>query len=396
MFKRYNFSILIAVLILFSSFISCENGVTAVQVTKKENVNLNEYSDDDSKLLPKADKQINDAEYINDIDTFHDDDNEIPPEMCERSDHRSFVCDRDRLPEWHNVENVGDFYSKRCYEEFPFDKEFIDERQRFVGILKLDNEKRGCSGFLIAPDLFVTAAHCINYVTNSGNVPTGLNVIGANFSYQYTGGNSGVRSETYYPLLTENHKGWGAAWDLDEMEDFGLVEWGWWLNPENPSADFTYAADYAILRLGKSEKTGKLPGNDTNTFDGQQRGWATPSIAELTKPEKIVVIGHPRGIPKKVDAGLFDEYSYGKAFRSDTAVERLLIKDIDLEVGNSGSPLFNESGTVSGVVVWSECFNEPGKNSDIRHITTSMIEICKVSQIIKTITGDYDCNAIPD
>ena len=152
-----------------------------------------------------------------------------------------------------------------------------------------------CSGFLAAPDLFVTAGHCVTSSTQcaSTTIAFGFRMDDA----------STVRSV------------------LDAQDVYrcaaivGRVQ--------------TTTDDWAVLRLDRAV-TGRTPLPIRRT-------------GAVSLGDPLVVIGHPSGLPQKI-AG-------GATVRSITSAN-YFEANLDTYGGNSGSPVFNAvTGEVEGVLV---------------------------------------------
>ncbi|MES2526705.1 MAG: serine protease [Bdellovibrionota bacterium] len=159
-----------------------------------------------------------------------------------------------------------------------------------------------CTGFLIAPDLLVTAGHCM---VNTGE----------------------TRNETKLHCEV-------FSWLFDYNET---------LNTENVSADNHYTCkeiiyavkdekapfrDYALVRLSRPVK-GRTP---------------LKINSEMVKKNEIFsMIGHPFGQPAK--------YAHGARVVLNDPSRESFLTTLDAFEGNSGSPVFNAKNEVVGILV---------------------------------------------
>jgi V8-like Glu-specific endopeptidase len=196
---------------------------------------------------------------------------------------------------------------------------FVAEHQRSVGQIQWNSDlasiyqnpgnvsgTRWCSGVLIGEDLFLTAGHCFDrqspgwqrpringssQVISSDEIARNMHV---NFNFQFDPfGNP--RPEVRHAIveLIENRLG---------------------------------SLDFAIVRLAGSP--------------GQQFGNALIAEEDADEGEMLCIIGHPAGVPKRIEAG--------PALAPDGAMIRY--DDIDTLGGNSGSGINRASdGRIVGV-----------------------------------------------
>ncbi|OGS08309.1 MAG: hypothetical protein A2270_10790 [Elusimicrobia bacterium RIFOXYA12_FULL_51_18] len=165
-----------------------------------------------------------------------------------------------------------------------------------------------CSGSLVGPDLIMTAGHC---VTDAEKCKSTKIVFG--FAIQKAGGvptTKMAQSEVYAckKIITR----------------FLGREQG----PLNPAGQ-TLGPDYALIQLDRKVVGHKpLPVNRT---------------ASLKKGDKLMVIGHPVGLPLKIAAG---------ASVRDASKVGYFVADLDTFGGNSGSPVFNTATKlIEGILV---------------------------------------------
>ena len=216
------------------------------------------------------------------------------------------ICGVDDL---QHVEN----YDNR-YAQLGFNAAFVDNNQSSVGALKTratNGSGSYCSGTLISHNLFLTASHCVDASTTNEFVA---------FNYQRNGATGAVRAQEFFGIVS-------------------VVEDG---NDNN--------LDYAILELEGN------PGNDY--------GWRN---VQAQTPGEIIIIQHPRGEVKQLDAGN-DVIADG---------DRLRYAQLDTEPGSSGSGVLNATGNVVAVHTNGGCNTNGGRNSGV-----SMAAIEPVSTVL--------------
>lgn len=233
----------------------------------------------------------------------------------------NYVVDRSAPESICGVDNLQhvERYDNR-YSNWGYDRNYVTAQQRSVGALKSRSSNSAtsyCSGTLIAPDLFLTASHCVDSGTTSDVVA---------FDYQFNGTSSSLRNQSFFNVTEIVEDGANLSGDLD----------------------------FAILRLA---------GNPGNTF-----GWKPVANAV---PGDVMIIQHPRGEAKQLDAGT-DVVSSGT---------RVLYGDLDTEPGSSGSGVLNRAGAVVGVHTNGGCGATSGRNSGY-----SMAAITNVSSILPVST----------
>lgn len=196
---------------------------------------------------------------------------------------------------------------------------FVDAHQSAVGQIQWNSNLasiytnpgnvsgvRWCSGTLITNDLFLTAGHCfdqtggpwqrprVNGTSNvipSSEIATNMHV---NFNYQVDP-QGNLRPEQSFPII-------------------GLVEYR------------LGSLDFAIVRLG---------GNPGATY-----GTTAVSTTDAAVGEMLCIMGHPEGVPKRIEAG--------PALAPDG--NRVRYDDIDTLGGNSGSGVLRATdGRIIGV-----------------------------------------------
>lgn len=157
-----------------------------------------------------------------------------------------------------------------------------------------------CSGFLVGPDLLVTAGHCI---------PNQESCDGVSWVFDYKENESTQKTDVMVPkskvfkcskVLEAKLEGYGAS-----KHDYALVKLE------------RVASGRKALKYRKSGK--------------------------LSDSEAITVIGHPSGLPQKVTSG---------AQVVDNSAISYFETNLDTFGGNSGSAVFNDkTGQVEGILV---------------------------------------------
>lgn len=214
---------------------------------------------------------------------------------------------------------------------------FVNTHQRPTGQLQWNNNLAGiytnpgtvsgvrwCTGTLISDDLFLTAGHCFDQtggpfqrprVNGTDNIIPETEIatnIHVNFNYQVDA-NGTLRTPTVF-----------AVEELIEYRLGGL--------------------DFAIVRLADA------PGR---TF-----GTGRVAAKDAAEGDTLCIIGHPAGVPKRIEAGPLTSFSG----------DRVRYNDIDTLGGNSGSAIWHSpSGTIVGVHTNGGCTTAGGgSNSGVR------------------------------
>lgn len=181
---------------------------------------------------------------------------------------------------------------------------FVSSNKGPVGALEnsgADNSSKFCSGTLIANDLLLTAGHCVDRRSVGKYV---------SFNYERVAGGSSLLAQSHHRISA-------------------VVEDGKRL-------------DYAIIRLD---------GNPGATF-----GVAPVASADAAVGDSLTIIGHPEGLPKKIEAGTLSAFSG----------DYLQYGDLDTLGGNSGSGILDASGRIVGVHTNGGCTSTGGANSGVR------------------------------
>ena len=156
-----------------------------------------------------------------------------------------------------------------------------------------------CSGSLIAPDVIMTAGHCVPSAEECANIK---------FVFGFAVKEKGVLPDS-----------------VPETEVYGCKE----LIGREQAND---GADWALVRLDR-----KVAGHAPLKLN------LTGRIEAKTE---VLVIGHPSGLPTKIADG---------AFVRDSSKPGFFLANLDTYGGNSGSAVFNSaSGLVEGILVRGE------------------------------------------
>ena len=149
-----------------------------------------------------------------------------------------------------------------------------------------------CSGFLVAPDILVTAGHCITGPKSCSDFA---------WVFDYVEGTEEINPANVYRCKEV----------IGQRQTLGIFA----------------KKDYAVIRLDRKSERQPLAYRKKGSID---------------KGEPVLVIGHPSGLPLKIADGAEVRVTTWNTFRAD----------LDTYGGNSGSPVFNEStGLVEGILV---------------------------------------------
>lgn len=174
-----------------------------------------------------------------------------------------------------------------------------------------------CSGFLVGPDLLVTAGHCFRSLGDMG-YPSPSDVCrGFSWVFDYAIDRNGRE-----PRLVTPADVYGCKQVI--------------------RAQLTDTEDYALIRLDR-RVTGRTP-------------LTIRTSGKVADSASLVVIGHPSGIPTKVAGG---------ARVLDNRSTTVFSSNLDTFQGNSGSGVFDaRSGMLEGILVVGKTDYRPSKKND--------------------------------
>lgn len=155
-----------------------------------------------------------------------------------------------------------------------------------------------CSGSLVAPDIVMSAGHCLRTANDCNNV---------RFVFGFA-----LKKEGSQPDEVSTSEIYGCKEIIKTEEN-------------------SNGADFSLVRLNRPV-TGHEP------LPLRRQG--APAVGD-----NLVVIGHPAGIPSKVSGGA----------KVRTVKDAYVVANLDTYGGNSGSAVFNlESGLIEGILVRGE------------------------------------------
>lgn len=153
-----------------------------------------------------------------------------------------------------------------------------------------------CSGFLVGPNLLVTAGHCVRSQNDCNRYK---------WVFDYA-----VENDTQKDVTVPTDSVYSCKRIINQVLDNSVLN------------------DFALLELDREV-------TDRRILDYRKQG-------KVQKGDKLVVIGHPSGLPSKI---------------ADDATVRSLSKNyfsanLDTYGGNSGSAVFNaDTGVIEGILV---------------------------------------------
>ncbi len=167
-----------------------------------------------------------------------------------------------------------------------------------------------CTGFLIAPDLLVTAGHCV-YAVNTPN--------------QELKNESGLACEAFDWLFGyQQNKDGSVSLDQVSSDELYHCKQIIFANQKETSP----YPDYALIRLDRPVK-GRVP--LTLALDNPKVG------------SSVKMMGHPFGTPTKIS-------DQAQILRNSPSASSI-VTNLDAFVGFSGSPVFNSENKVIGILV---------------------------------------------
>jgi hypothetical protein len=165
----------------------------------------------------------------------------------------------------------------------------------------------GCSGFLVGEDIFVTAGHCLRAKEGMATAKSEC-----------------LKRRIIFGLGYEERPGDDLYTSIEVTKDdvYSCIDV---LDAQHSGGGDT-DTDYAIIRLDRPV-VGRLP-----------LRYAGPEY-EIEIGQEEIVIGHPTGLPMKIADNAFVK----------TVAELRVGASSDTFYGNSGSPVFDDEGTVIAI-----------------------------------------------
>ena len=178
-----------------------------------------------------------------------------------------------------------------------------------------------CTGFLVAPDVLVTAGHCMTFQHTRRPISAENEVTAmcADFDwmFDFKTNSQGIVSLKNYQQSTQHSQCKEVLYSKISQDNLR----------RNDVRIGEYGMDWAIIRLSQP-----MP----------QRQVLNLATTEPQKRESVYTIGYPSGLPMKIATG---------ATVFDTHFEHFFTTDLDISSGNSGGPVFNQKNQVVGIVV---------------------------------------------
>jgi len=158
-----------------------------------------------------------------------------------------------------------------------------------------------CTGFLIAPDILVTAGHCILDMTTANDYY---------WVFDYTNDLPYNAKEKYVTVKRENIFSVTSILAA-ELDDYNYLN----------------NTDYSVLRLNKKST---------------RRPYRFRTSGTVSKGTRVFTVGTPTGLPLKLSEN-------SKVIDIEPA--NWFMSDTDVFPGNSGGPIFDPSGWLEGILV---------------------------------------------
>ncbi len=172
-----------------------------------------------------------------------------------------------------------------------------------------------CSGFLVAPDVIVTAGHCYKSFSTPEDVCK-------KFAWVFDYNMPSAKADPTKNLLIQNI----------------------YLCKEIIKAELSQSQDFAIIRLNRAV-TGRSPLTVRKT-------------GKIPNGTALTVIGHPSGLPTKISDG-------GKVNNNNPST--MFVTNLDTFHGNSGSAVFDTAtGVVEGILIQGKTDYVPSIKSNPR------------------------------
>lgn len=157
-----------------------------------------------------------------------------------------------------------------------------------------------CTGFLIAPDILVTAGHCIETIEDAKDYV---------WIFDYT---NELNHSTFFGYVEVNPK------NIYEVKEV--------LGAELSNSD-DGRIDYSVLRLDRQS---------------ERKPYRIRTSGQVSTWGEVTTIGSPTGLPLKV---------VDNSFVVDNSPKKWFKNSIDGFPGNSGGPVFNSNGFIEGIHV---------------------------------------------
>lgn len=189
-------------------------------------------------------------------------------------------------------------YSLRQSLSMQFNVDRFDQNVKYLDQPTVGN----CTGFLVAPEIIVTAGHCINSMDDA--------------------------NQWYWLFDYTNSMQWNLEGNYINIDRNNLYETSEILGSKLEGEEDDELEDYAVLRLDRVV-TNRQP-------------YRIRTSGDTSVSSNVYTIGAPTGLPLKIslDSEVIDE---GNDYWFKT--------DIDAFPGNSGGPVFDPNGFIEGILV---------------------------------------------